>query len=331
MTMQVGMLSFEHMHAFSYAAVIKELPDVELAAAWDEEPERLHKVETQFNIPVCSTSIDKVLSMPLDAVVICSRNSTHRTLVENAAGAKKHILCEKPIATTIEDAGAMIQACHKARVKFMSAFPCRFIPQIMRARDIYREESLGEVYAVRTTNHGMMPGGWFIQPELSGGGAVIDHTVHVIDLLRWITGLEVTEVYAEMDTLLNDIPCEDCGLLNFKLGDRIFGTLDTSWSRPRSFVTWGDVTLRFVGSEGILEADGFPRAFHIFDNNTKTSHTTLSGPDNPDREMMKEFIAAIREDREPMITGKDGMEALRVALAAYESAKTLKTVKLSHS
>ena len=124
-----------------------------------------------------------------------------------------------------------------------------------------------------------------------------------------------------MDRRLYDIPCEDVGLLTFTLGDRIFGTLDTSWSRPPSYSIWGDVTLRFIGSEGVLEVDGFPRAFHIYENSAERHHSALSGGDNADAELIKDFLAAIREDRAPSVSGEDGLRALEVALAAYRSAR----------
>ena len=327
MSMKIGILSFEHMHSLSYASVLNNIPDVELAAAWDEDEERLDKYSKEFNIPISSQSLEEILSLSLDGVIICSRNNAHLELTENAAQAGKHILCEKPIATNIEDGKKMMDICKKCNVKLMIAFPCRYIPQMVRANEIIKQGKLGEIYAIKTTNHGFMPGGWFIEPELSGGGAVIDHTVHVMDLLRWMTGLEITEVYAEIDRRIYDIPCEDLGLLSFKLGNKIFGTHDSSWSRSKSYSIWGDVTMRFIGSEGILEVDGFPQALHIYDNNAEKRHNTLSGGDNADEEMIKDFLDAIKSDREPSITGLDGLRALEVALSAYKSAELIQTVK----
>lgn len=328
MNLQVGLMSFEHMHQFSYAAALNELPDVDLAALWDDDPARLQAQGKSYGIPKLTSSLDEFLALPLDAVVICSCNRRHRELAEKAARAGKHILCEKPLATSVEDAQAMIDVCRKEGVKLMTAFPCRYIPQMKRAKQILQEGKLGEIFAVRTSNHGSMPGGWFVDPKKSGGGAVLDHTVHVVDLLRWMTGLEIREVYAEMDTRLHDIPSEDVGLLTFTLGDKIFGTLDPSWSRSSAYCIWGDVILRFVGSDGILEADGFPQALNIFDTQANPNHGTLSTGDNADLEMVKDFLAAIREDREPSITGEDGMRAMEVALAAYRSVREGKPVSV---
>ncbi len=98
-----------------------------------------------------------------------------------------HVLCEKPIATTLEDARAMIASCERAQVKLMIAYPpVRYNTPVLRVKEMVERGAVGEVLAIRGTNHGRLPGGWFVEPELSGGGAVLDHTVHVIDLIRWI-------------------------------------------------------------------------------------------------------------------------------------------------
>src|SRR5438094_400261 len=102
--------------------------------------------------------------------------------------------------------------------------------------------AIGEVLAVKGTNHGSLPPGWLTDPALAGGGAVMDHTVHVADLLRWILEREFVSVYAEIDTLLHPgLPVDDCGTLLLEMEGGVFASLDPSWSRPRTFPTWGDV------------------------------------------------------------------------------------------
>ena len=114
------------------------------------------------------------------------------------------------------------------------AFPVRFHPVFVELKQVLDRGDLGRILSVECTNHGSMPGGWFIDSELSGGGAVIDHTVHVIDLLRWFWGAEVTEVFAEVgDSLVHPgLGIDDAGMLSFTLANGVYGTLDTSWSRP---------------------------------------------------------------------------------------------------
>ena len=184
MTIKIGMLSFAHMHAYSYAACLKQIPDVELVGLADDDPERSQKAAERFGTRVFP-SAETLLAEKLDGVVICSENVKHLPLTELAAPHTSHILCEKPIATTLADAQAMIDVCAAHSTKLQIAFPVRFSASVQRLKAILDEGTLGRIYSVKTTNHGRMPGGWFVDRALSGGGAVIDHTVHVIDLLRW--------------------------------------------------------------------------------------------------------------------------------------------------
>lgn len=125
MTVKIGMLSFAHMHAYSYAACLKQIPSIDVCAA------------------------------------------------------------------------------HSTRLQI--AFPVRFSPPVQQLKAILDKDTLGRIYSVKTTNHGSMPGGWFVDKGLAGGGAVMDHTVHVIDLLRWFWNTKVTEVYAEEELHMSHV------------------------------------------------------------------------------------------------------------------------------
>jgi len=263
----------------------------------------------------------------VDAVLICSANSKHAKMTIDAAKAKKHIIVEKPIATTIEDAQKMIDACKENKVKLMVSFPVRYAPPIRRMKEIVDNGKLGEIIGISATNHGTMPGGWFIEKSLSGGGAIMDHTVHVVDILRWMLKSEVKEVYAKMGTLIHDIPVEDCGLISMKFENEIFATLDASWSRPKSFPTWGDVTFEIAGTKGSMSVDTFAQHGMLYSDEIAYSKNLYWG-DDMDYLMLKDFVRCIHDDMPEPVTGKDGLEALRVALMAYESVKKDKVVKV---
>ena len=265
----------------------------------------------------------------LDGVIICAENVNHRPLVELAAGRTPAILCEKPIATTVADAQAIIDRCRATGTRLQIAFPVRFSPPIQQLKAALDRGDLGRILAVKTTNHGSMPGGWFVDPQLSGGGAVLDHTVHVIDVLRWFWGAEVTEVYAEVgyDVLHPGLGIDDVGMLSFRLANGVYGTLDTSWSRPRSYLTWGDVKIEVVGEKGAVVVDAFKQ--HLVVSSDAAGKTNwVPWGSNIDLGLIQDFVGMIREGRAPSITGEDGLRALEVALAAYESAKRGAPVKL---
>ncbi|MCB0064590.1 MAG: Gfo/Idh/MocA family oxidoreductase [Caldilineaceae bacterium] len=320
-TVKIGMMSFAHGHANSYAHALRQLPNVELIGIFDTEAARGQDAASRFQTTFFAED-SALLEQGLDGVIICSENVNHRPMVEQAAGRVAHILCEKPIATTVADGQAMIDRCAATNTKLQIAFPVRFSPTIQWLKTKLESGELGKVYGVQTTNHGSMPGRWFIDQEAAGGGAVMDHTVHVIDLLRWFWNTEVREVYAEVghELLHPGLGIDDAGMLSFTLANGIYGTLDTSWSRPPSYPTWGDVKIEVTAEKGVVFVDAFRQ--HIAVSSNQTGKTAWHGwGSNMDAGLVRDFVDMIRNGTEPSITGTDGLRALEVALAAYESAE----------
>ena len=325
-TVRIGVMSFGHMHAQSYARCVKELPGVELAGVADDDRARGEAMASQFNTRFYP-SYEALLGAGVDAVIVSSENAKHRRLVEVAAAAGKHVLCEKPLCTTMADGRAMIEACAEAGVKLQTAFPCRYSQPLLEAKPLVDSGQLGQILALAGTNRGMNPGGWFTDESLSGGGAVMDHTVHVADLMRFVSGAEVVEVYAEIDNLLFKQDYDDMGVLTLAFDSGAFGSIDTSWSRPKSFPFWGDVTLEIVGTGGVVGIDMFAQALHLYsDKEMKHSYRYWGG--DIDLGLIKSFVNAVANDTPVEITGEDGLAAVEVTLAAYESAKHAEPVRL---
>lgn len=322
--MRVAILSLAHFHGYSYAAAVKEHPDARLALIWDEDRTRGQAAAEQFGCRF-EPDLERALAAEIDAVIITSANVRHKELAVKAARAGKHILCEKPIATSLEDAQEMIAAAREAGVQLMTAFPCRYAPPVQRVKQALAEGQIGEVLAIKGTNHGRMPGGWFADPQLSGGGAVLDHTVHVADLIRWFLGREFAAVYAETDTRFHDLAVDDCGLLTMELEGGVFATLDPSWSRPEAYPTWGDVTMEIVGTQGTISLDAFSQNLALYNNADKIGAWVPYGSDM-DAGLVADFIRCAAANATPPITGEDGLRAMEVALMAYESARTGQTV-----
>ncbi len=326
-TLKIGLFSFAHRHAFSYAKCLQSLPDLEITGIYDDDFDRGHEMADTFKVPFYP-SAQVLLDEGLDGVIICSENARHRALVALAAGQTKHILCENPLATTLADAQAILDCCTQYDTKLEIAFPVRFSPPIQNLKTMLDAQKLGRIFSAKCTNHGSMPGGWFTDKNLAGGGAVIDHTGHVIDLLRWFWQTEVTEVYAEVGhSLLHPgLGIDDVGLLSFSLANGIYGTLDTSWSRPKSYPTWGDVKIEVLGEFGLIQVDTFRQDLALSSEQTgKTSWVPWGS--NADLGLIKNFVDLIQSGREPFISGEVGLRTLEVALAAYESAQTGKPVK----
>ena len=325
---KIGIMSFAHMHAYSYASSLNRLPGVELAALWDDDVKRGKSMAKEFNAPFVK-EMDKFLASGLNGVIVTSENEKHRAMVEAAAANGLWILCEKPLAPNVKDAKAMVKACDKAGVGLGTAFPCRYALPVMAAKDLLDSGAYGEIYSVACTNHGQSPGGWFADEALSGGGATMDHTVHVADLLRWMLGKEFTQVYCELGNQLHKktLKTDDLGSLHLEMEGGVQVSHIASWSRPGSYPTWGDVTMEFICEKGVLNVDAFNQKITVYDDKAMRAVWAPWG-DNSDLGLILDFVSAVREKRKPTITGEDGLRATEVTAAAYKAFKTKKTVAI---
>jgi predicted dehydrogenase len=266
-------------------------------------------------------------------VIICSENAKHRALTLAAAEAGAHILCEKPLATAVEDAQAMIAACDRAGVHLMTAFPMRFSPPVLQVKAMLDGGNLGRVYGINGTNQGECPKhlrSWFVDPLLAGGGAVMDHTVHLADLLRWMLQSEITEVYAQHNHILyaDEAPdVETGGLIMLTFDNGVFASIDCSWSKPSYYPTWGGLAMDWVAEKGFVRVDAFRQVLPVYSHDAGRARWAFWGSDM-NQAMVDEFAACIRENRPPLISGTDGLKALEVVLAAYRSAESGEPVAL---
>lgn len=325
---RIGMISFAHSHGRSYFRELVSLPDVEIVGIADDDKARVQPMLDTHGIAYYEDYHDLLRLEQLDAIVICSENVHHARLTIDAAKAGKHVICEKPLGTTVQDMRAMIQACEENGVRLMTAFPCRYLPAVVEAKEAVDRGDIGEIVAIKGTNRGSMPGSWFVDPALSGGGAVLDHTVHVMDLMRWFLGSEPAQVYAEMGTLFHDLPVEDSGMVHVTFSNGVIAVLDTSWSRSKSFPFWGDVTMEIIGTNGVISVDAFGQKNEVYSNDAGKAQWSHWG-DRMDAYMLKDFVRAIKEQDKPPISGEDGMHSAAVALAAYESVRRKASVAMS--
>lgn len=320
-TLKVGLISFAHGHAYSYLNSFLALPEVEIAGIADEVISRVETVGSTHGIQLYE-DYRELLKTDIDAVAICSENVKHAEHVIAAAEAGKHVICEKPLGLSVEEMERMIEACRANGVQLMTAFPCRYLAAVVNAKQAVDAGEIGDIVAIKGTNRGSMPGQWFVEPHLSGGGALLDHTVHVMDLMNWFTGSKVTEVYAYAATLFHEeLKVDDAGMIHVRFASGVFGVLDTSWSRPKSFPTWGDVTMEIVGTKGQLFIDSFAQSNEVYSDAAGKGSWSFWG-DNMDHYMVKGFVDALLSGKPVPITGLDGLRSAEVALAGYKSVQS---------
>ena len=318
--LRVGVAGVAHVHAPGYIIETKKISGAEFVGLWDDQPARAQQTAQTYNTRAFA-SLDELLSN-IDTLVIAGENSMHHPVALAAAARRIPTLCEKPIAPSVAHAREMIEAFAKAGVQLGTAFPVRYSPAVQRLRQTIQSGSLGETLLVRATNRGTFPGGWFGDPALAGGGAIMDHTVHVADLVRWIWQQEFNDVYAEGGTMMYDIKVDDCGMLLFTLQNGLAISLDPSWSRPSpSFPTWGDVTMEITATNGVVNLDAFGPRIELYSNRTGKGHWVGQGT-NLDQLMIGDWLDAVRHDKPAPISGIDGLRTVELVEAAYRSVKS---------
>lgn len=317
--MRAGIFGVGHVHSESYVGNLRNSPSVEFVGASETDPD-LRAGWTARHDAFGFASDDELIAAGVDFGIVCSPTNAHLATVERMAAAGVHVLCEKPLATNAADAQRIVEVCAEAGVKVMTAFPMRFSPSLTTGAEWIEQGRVGDVLAIAGTNRGHLPtdyAPWFADKELAGGGAVMDHTVHLADVMRWWLGIEPDEVYAEINHILHpQVEVETGGLVTLGFGDNLFATIDCSWSRPHNFPTWGGLEIEVVGTDGVFTIDAFAQRFDLWSHG-KTSWVDWGSDTN--QLMIDHFAGAVRGEHEVFVTGRDGLRATEVALAAYRS------------
>ena len=260
--------------------------------------------------------------MGVDAVDICTPNVHHAEIALAAISLGLHVLVEKPMATTVADADAMVAAADAAGVVLMPAQNVRFAAPFAAAADAVRSGRIGSPVSFRAAFGHAGPEGWapdaawFLDAAAAGGGALLDLGVHMIDVLHAVVGDEVVEVAAMTDS--DGTAVERLAQLVLRMGGGAVGTLQASWSaRPAP-----DHQLTIFGTDGKLHLDGrTPLTWSAVDGTFERIPLPETG-DSP----YAAFARAVAGERPLAIDGRDGRAAVAVALAAYEAASTRRTI-----
>jgi len=256
----------------------------------------------------------------VDAVDVCLPHHLHRDAVIAAAAAGKHVLCEKPLCLTAREAAEVREAVAAAGITLMCAHNQLFLPAVAEAKAVLAAGTLGRVYEVRTTDssfNAFDPAnmGWRANAATSGGGELIDTGYHPTYLLLHLAGGAPVEVTAMLAThRLTFMEGEDSAQLLVRFDNGVAGQLTTSWAYDPA-----PVTERFsaVGERGALHSDGTSLTVALRDGATTTR---AFDPVDQFAAEIGHFADCLAHGRRPLHTEREGIEALGIILAAYESA-----------
>jgi len=324
--LRVALMSCAHTHAAGYAALLEARADVDLVVADPDGYGDVRGVRVVSSYDTAWQAWGDGAEGP-DAIVVTSANAHHRDLVLEAARRGVHVLCEKPLATTVPDAEEMVAACREAGVVLMTAFPVHFSPAVQALRTAIADGTLGEIVGLTGTNNGKLPAGrdWFTDVELAGGGSLVDHTVHIAEILDSVLG-EPESVHAVSNRILYadraGEGAETGGLVTLTYASGPVATIDCSWSQPADSPTWGGLTLQALGTGGQLQIDAF--AQHVGGPGRFLPYGT-----DLDALLLDAFLGAVRAGEAAEPTGEVGLRTVRVVAAAQESVRTGQPVALA--
>jgi predicted dehydrogenase len=304
------------------------LAGAEVVAIADTQPATLATRAREWDVEHTFADHRELLAMPgLDAVSVCTPNAAHHAATLAAAAAGVHVLCEKPISLSIPEADEMIDACRRAGVVLAVDHHLRSNPSVERARSMIEAGDIGRITFVRLRQAhdwggaAEVPAG-FRTAVMAGGGTLLDNGCHLFDLARHLAG-PVAEVFARTATLGWAVEVEDTAEASLRFVSGALGQVETSWTS-----TGWDQDFTVNGTRGSLEyteRQGRPtlRFVHRESGETGwgTARVTAWEHEMSDHSRaVAAFVAAVRGERPVPCTGEDGREAVRLALASYESA-----------
>jgi predicted dehydrogenase len=341
-----GQISAAHLQAYAASPLAELVAVVDVDEAAARETAAAHG-----GVPWTTRFEDVLERQDVDIVSIATPHHLHAPQVIAAAGAGKHVLCEKPLTTTLPAAQEMIDACRGAGVTLGMWFVARYTAPFRMARALLRAGAIGEIVNIRLPDvHNKVPdyyqrgvGGrarpstWRGGKQTSGGGALIMNAIHQIDALRFITGLEATRVSAEWISFTGLAEVEDMIAVLLRYSNGAIGTIDTANYAPGG----GEpAVLRLYGSRGQLQLTG--RGLRAF---VPEAVTGLDGvpdlvagewqdvPATQERDsrtrLLEDFVVAVTTGAPPPVSGADGRACLATVLAAYESAGSGRSVSLA--
>ena len=326
------------IHLESYARFV---PAVEVVAVYGRSAENAEKIAREHNIPAWYDDMEKLLGeQAVDMADICLPNYLHHAACMTAARHNKHIVMEKPLAMTLEEADEMIAECKKRNLKLMYAEELCFAPKYERVRALVENGAVGRVYMLKQAEkHSGPHSPWFYQKETAGGGVMMDMGCHALAWFRWMTrNARVLSVYADMKTVLHDTDCDDNTVTLVEFENGVTAVAEDSWARHGGM----DDRIEVYGTHGVSYADLFQGNSALtyssrgYDYAAEKAGTTLGWTFTMYEEAFNQgypqelahFAACVLSGKEPLVTGEDGRAVLEMIYAAYESARTGQKVML---
>lgn len=321
-TLRIGVIGAGMMGSM-HASIAASLPNVALVAVADTNQKTLTEVSGKLGVPGY-TSYEEMLDKnpDLQAVIVCTPDANHRNPAEAAAERGIHLLIEKPIARTVEDALRIIETAERNAITLMTAHLLRFDPSYAHAYEAVRAGDIGDVVHIYARRNGNI-----LDARRLGGRTTLPFYcgVHDFDIMNWMTGDVADSVYSVANTsAIEDLGVYDSAFATFVYRGGTIACWESTFILPQN-VGHSDMLLEVAGTDGVIYVDGYRSGISITTEKTfRMPDTRYNAPVRGRivgalREQLVHFAECVESQRAPLISPEDALEAVRMACAIEES------------
>lgn len=306
----VGVIGVGAM-GYNHARVYYRLEEANLVAVSDVSERTLNKVCEKYDAKGYSDYEDLLKDSEIEVVSVCVPTTHHHDVVMKAIEYGKHVLVEKPIAFSLEEAEEMIAAAKEKGVILGTGHVERFNPAVQKAKELIENDVIGDVVSASAKRVGPFP------PRIKDVGVCIDLAIHDLDVMYYLFNEDVEQVYGTMSSILDKTDFEDHAEIMVSFTNAT-GILEVNWLTP-----YKRREIEITGTDGIISVDYIEQSIEVFG---KFAQDINIKHEEPLKEELKSFLEAVDEGKDPVITGEDGLNALKMVIAASKSSRAHKPI-----
>lgn len=310
-TVNVGVIGVGAM-GYNHARVYYKLENANLVAVSDVSEKTLNKVCKKYDTHGYKDYEELLKDPEIEVVSVCVPTTFHHGIVMEAIKHGKHVLVEKPIAFTLDEAKEMIKAAKENDVILATGHVERFNPAVQKAKELIENDVIGDIVSASAKRVGPFP------PRIQDVGVTIDLAIHDLDVMYYLFDEDVTQVYGTMGSILDKCDFEDHAEIMVNFENEATGILEVNWLTP-----YKRRQIEVTGTDGIISVDYIEQSIDVYG---KFAQDIQIKHEEPLKEELKSFLESVVNKEKPVISGEDGLNALKMVIAATRSSKAHKPI-----
>ena len=317
----------------NHARIYSEMKEINLVAVCDSDKNCAKEIAEKYNAKAYYDYKEMIRKEKIDAISICVPTKLHKEVALHAINAKIHTLVEKPIATAVEEGKSIIEAAAKNKVKLMIGHIEIFNPVVQELKKRIEKNELGNILQVHCERLSLFP------QRIIDVGVIIDLAIHEIYVLKYLIDSKIKRVYAETAQRFHSSN-EDLVIGTIRFYNGILGIVNANWLTPKKVRQ-----IKVTGEKGMFVADYITQELYFYEKQLASKYTDFKSgfkmgtegkkikielvSSEPLKNELLEFIGSIKNNKNPNVSGKDGLEALDIAQKFIESSKTGKSITIN--